>query len=323
MSRTKSAAVLGAGVVGLTTALRLREAGWRVTIFAREQTPDTTSDVAAAFWFPYKVERGERTARWAVATRHAYAELRKRGAPGLVPTRLVVLQRTPEPALALPEGVDGVVLSAAERPAGFGQGISAVVVRIETPVFMPWLHAEFLRAGGEVRHCMVGRAEELLSEAPVVVNCAGVGAGVVTPDPSVFPIRGQVVRVSRPPGLPDVIVVHDEEPTTTYIVPRSSDCILGGTAQPGNFDLAPDVATAAAILERCRRLEPRLSSAQVLEHRVGLRPGRPAVRVELKRRDGGGAIVHHYGHGGAGFTLAWGSAGDCVALAEAANANHT
>ena len=45
-------AVVGAGVVGLSTALRLLEAGRRVVIYAREESPGTTSDVAAAFWLP-------------------------------------------------------------------------------------------------------------------------------------------------------------------------------------------------------------------------------------------------------------------------------
>ena len=43
-----------------------------------------------------------------------------------------------------------------------------------------------------------------------------------------------------------------------YIIPRSNDCILGGTADEGREDLAPDPATADAILERCVTLEPRL-----------------------------------------------------------------
>jgi D-amino-acid oxidase len=38
-------------------------------------------------------------------------------------------------------------------------------------------------------------------------------------------------------------------------------------------------------------------------HRVGLRPVRPAVRLERE-----GRVIHCYGQGGAGVTLSWGCA---------------
>ena len=54
---------------------------------------------------------------------------------------------------------------------------------------------------------------------------------------------------------------------------------------------------------------PELRGAKVVRHKVGLRPVRPAVRLE---RDG--AVIHCYGHGGAGVTLSWGVADEVVAL---------
>lgn len=50
---------------------------------------------------------------------------------------------------------------------------------------------------------------------------------------------------------------------------------------------------------------------------VGLRPGRPTVRLEAERRDGG-LLVHNYGHGGAGLTLSRGCASAVLALIAAA-----
>src|ERR671920_557115 len=46
--------VVGAGVVGLTCALRLLEAGHRVDVVARDLPRETTSAVAAGFWYPYR-----------------------------------------------------------------------------------------------------------------------------------------------------------------------------------------------------------------------------------------------------------------------------
>ena len=101
----------------------------------------------------------------------------------------------------------------------------------------------------------------------------------------------------------------------TYIIPRRSDCILGGTAEKGVWGDAPSDETTAAILERARTLEPRLHDAEVIEVRAGLRPGRDAVRLEMEHTDDGRALIHNYGHGGAGYTLAWGCADEVVALA--------
>jgi D-amino-acid oxidase len=66
---------------------------------------------------------------------------------------------------------------------------------------------------------------------------------------------------------------------------------------------------AGAILRRALRLVPELAGAEVIGHRVGLRPARAEVRLERV-----GDVVHCYGHGGAGVTLSWGCARDVAAL---------
>jgi D-amino-acid oxidase len=100
-----------------------------------------------------------------------------------------------------------------------------------------------------------------------------------------------------------------------YVIPRSEDCILGGTGQEGNWSLEANPDTAADILRKCQSLEPALANADILEHRVGLRPGRKTVRVELEPMGNECAAIHNYGHGGAGFTLSWGCADEVAQLA--------
>jgi len=99
-----------------------------------------------------------------------------------------------------------------------------------------------------------------------------------------------------------------------YIVPRADACLLGGTHESGDWRLDADPETAQGILSRCRQILPALEHAQVVEHKVGLRPGRDEVRLELEPVNDTCAIVHNYGHGGAGFTLSWGCADDVVNL---------
>ena len=129
------------------------------------------------------------------------------------------------------------------------------------------------------------------------------------------PIRGQIVRV-RNPGIKRFVLDEENPEGVTYIVPRSGDCILGGTAEEGEWGLQPDPETAAAILRRCTQLQPRLKGVKVLEHKVGLRPGRPEIRLE--HEDGPIPRIHNYGHGGSGITLSWGCAEETLRLVQEA-----
>jgi D-amino-acid oxidase len=75
---------------------------------------------------------------------------------------------------------------------------------------------------------------------------------------------------------------------------------------------------AAAIIERCADLVPELRGVEVLEHLAGLRPVRPTVRLEAEPATGDTPrVIHNYGHGGSGITLAWGCADDVAELARA------
>jgi D-amino-acid oxidase len=112
----------------------------------------------------------------------------------------------------------------------------------------------FAGAGGSVEKRTISSLEEPAREARVVVNCTGLGARELVGDTTMMPIRGQVVRVSNP-GL-DRFVLDEANPEgVTYVVPRSGDCIVGGTAEEGAWNTEPDPAVAADILRRCAALE--------------------------------------------------------------------
>jgi D-amino-acid oxidase len=181
------------------------------------------------------------------------------------------------------------------------------------PIYLEYLLDRFSAAGGSVQRRTLSSLEEV--DARVVVNCVGLGARDLVDDASMEPIRGQIVRM-RNPGLKRFVLDEENPEGVAYIVPRSGDCILGGTAEEGEWDLEPDPETAAGILRRCTRLEPRLRGVEVLEHKVGLRPGRPEIRLE--REDGVIPRIHNYGHGGSGITLSWGCAEETLRLVQEA-----
>lgn len=97
------------------------------------------------------------------------------------------------------------------------------------------------------------------------------------------------------------------------IIPRLSSVVLGGTADENVEDMNVDVEAAASIRDRCIQLVPELAGAKPLADRVGIRPCRSTVRLELEWVQGC-RVVHNYGHGGSGVTLSWGCAADVVAL---------
>jgi D-amino-acid oxidase len=152
------------------------------------------------------------------------------------------------------------------------------------------------------------------ADAPVVVNCTGLAARELVPDPSVRPVRGQLVVVQNP-GIDTWLVATDAAGEYAYLFPQPGGLVLGGTAEEDVWSLEPDPATAEAIVARCAALRPEVAGAKVLEHRVGLRPTRPAVRLERDALPDGRLLVHNYGHGGAGVTVAWGCAEEAAGLA--------
>jgi len=306
------AVVVGAGVIGLTTALRLRQAGSRVAVVTAEPPGETTSSVAAAVWYPTRTRFEPRVLEWATRTHDEFTRQAADGVPGVVmrPTRMLLRgpnHDIPWWASALP---DLRVLHGDEVRAPFSGGWAFTVPTVEMSQYLPWLQQTFSVAGGTLIHRRIDALEQAGVWAPVVVNASGLATRTLCGDTEVRPARGQLVLVANP-GLRTSVRDEDNADGTTYIHPRSTDVVLGGTFEIDEWDTTPSPATAAAILRRCTDLLPELAGAPVLGHQVGLRPFRDSgVRLEADPRPPGRIrrLVHNYGHGGAGVTLAWGCA---------------
>ncbi|EOD69541.1 FAD-dependent oxidoreductase [Amycolatopsis vancoresmycina] len=289
--------VAGAGIVGLSSAYRLAEAGHDVTVVAAAPPRETTSAVAGGVLYPPGRSADERLVRWTAASIEVF---RGQDAPGVRFRRGRVLLAAGEP--------DPPWLPAVGHAARDGDRVEFTTAVVDTPVYLGWLLAGVRALGVQVEY----RALTSLSGlgADVVVNAAGLGAGPLAGDGSMVPVGGQVVHVADP-GLAE-FVVDETGPGVAYVIPHGTHVVCGGTEEPGRGDTDPNPGVTADILRRCRELEPRLADAQVLRSLVGLRPFRQSVRLE---REAG--VVHCYGHGGAGITLAWGCAADVAALVTA------
>lgn len=301
--------VIGAGVVGLSCAMRLVEAGHQVDVIARELPLETTSSAAAAIWYPYLAEPKDRVTGWAKVAYEEFGRLAASEPRSGVRIRWgTELLRSPATkpwwASALPR-LDRTT----EVPAGFDSGWRCQVPVIDMRVYLPWLAARLEHAGGRITRMAL---PSLPNRAPLVVNCCGIAARSLVDDASLTPVRGQVAYLSQV-GLEEWLLEESDEVMPRYVVPRTEDIVVGGTAQLDDWNKRPDPDTAERIIERARTLVPELRDARVLGHRVGLRPRRPQVRLETEQTAGGGAVVHCYGHGGAGVTLSWGCADEVLA----------
>ena len=308
--------VLGAGIIGLTTASRLLAAGHRVQIVAAAPIEESTSYLAAAVWFPTHVGPADRVARWGRRTYDVLAEQAARGTPCVVMRESLALyrKRPGEPDWAQP--VRGVrPATAAELPPGYRYGLRFVVPLVEMPAYLPWLAEQVLADGAKLVTHHVRSLRELIEDGvDAIVNCPGLAARELVGDQRVYPVRGQIARVTNP-GLTMSIRDEDHPEGRAYVHPREQDCILGGTLDEHSWDTRVDLDTAESILSRCRDIAPALAGATVIEHVVGLRPGRPTVRLEEDTLDEPGPrILHNYGHGGAGVTVSWGCADEVTSL---------
>ncbi|WP_309052677.1 FAD-dependent oxidoreductase [Streptomyces sp.] len=308
---TSDVIVVGGGVVGLTTAVTLVERGLRVRVWSREDVTATTSAVAGALWWPYRIEPAARAGAWAVESLRVYGELAADPARTGVRWAAGVHADTVLAGLGpWAREVEGLrQLSAGEVPGPYTVGIAGRLPLIDMPVHLAWLRGRFEEAGGVFERRSVTGFGEAAQRARVVVDCTGLGARELSPDTGLRPVRGQLVLVENP-GVEEWFTAADAAAReTTYFFPQPGRLVLGGTAEDGAESLVPDPATAEAIVARCARVRPEIAGARVLGHRVGLRPARAGgVRIEAVPLPGGGRLVHHYGHGGAGVTVAWGCA---------------
>ena len=306
--------VVGAGVSGLTSAVLLAEAGWPVRVWAAAMPQRTTSAVAGAVWAPPR-PADAKALDWSAHSLKVFRELANdpdtgvRMAPALAVGEFTAADATSSAANLVP---DLRPADPADLPKGYGVGFRATLPMIDMPQYLAFLTRRLAAAGCQIEEHPVRSLAEAAETAPIVVNCAGLGAGALTGDDTVRPRFGQHVVLTNP-GLRQLFLEIHEDPEWTCYFPHPQRVVCGGISIPGRSDTTPDPEVTERILQRCRRIEPRLGDATVTETITGLRPDRPSVRLEAEPL-GRSRCVHNYGHSGNGVTLSWGCARDVVRL---------
>lgn len=263
----RRAAVIGAGIMGLTTARLLQDRGWTVTIYTKALPPHTTSNIAGGQWAPTSVfEESRATAAFQAQYKEA-ARLSHHAFQNLVgggygvrwienyflnsqrsnPRDNYYLRELPELFPSLAE------LQPDEHPFASPFVYRFVTMLVEPSVFLRRTMTDIREAGGRFEIREFGdRAQLLKLSEPVIFNCTGLGAAALFGDTDLTPVRGQLVFVPPDDRL-DYLTIGGGE-GTLYMFPRPDGILLGGTFERGASHMTPDQATTDRILREHARI---------------------------------------------------------------------
>lgn len=339
---TSEIVVVGAGVIGLTTALVLAENNYKVTIVAKHFPSDPLSSEYTSPWagahfrpFPSRSASDERERNMTRVTQEHFKKLSTIEPHSSV--RFVEgIEYFEAPDSYYSEIGGGYsdrmeefkVLEQKELPQGVVLGTSYKTWVINSPHYIRYLQNQLaFRYGVQFHRCDLQSLQQVSKIFPkaTLVNCSGRGLQFYGGyDPEGFLIRGQTLLVRAPPGCPylDKTITHQsKDGQWTFVISRPLDggIILGGTKQIGDTDPNPRPQDTQGLIERGRILYPKLfDENQELDVRhinVGFRPARKGgVRVEIERPTANCSVIHAYGAGGMGYELSYGMAQEVLEL---------
>jgi len=261
----KECAVIGGGVMGLSTARLLQLRGAKVTLYAKALPPQTTSNVAGAQWWPFSVFDDHRRtpefeAQYVEAANISYRYHQLMVGPkwGVRWLPNYYLSDGP-PRNGWIAGPGGVLHDLQVGFHDFGPGehvFPAAYARrfqtmmIEPSVYLPQLLAEVQGAGARIELREFSTADEITAlPEGVIFNCTGLGAGVLFDDKELVPIKGQLSFLIPQPRVDYNLITN-----MTYMFPRADGILLGGTYEKGKWDTTPDESAKLQMIESHRRL---------------------------------------------------------------------
>ncbi len=331
----KRIAVVGGGVVGLTCADVLAPE-YDVTIIADKVGVKSDSWKATAIWHVYLVPETELILGWAQYTLEKLCKLSLTDEnAGIELVKGVELFRNSQqkipswshiPPLFKMLSVDEVatfndyknfdlsqdeISSLKQKPVLWGYHIEAPTA--DMLKYLAWLENKVLASGVEIIEKRIDNLNELADNFDLLINCSGFGARELVNDLDFEVYKGQYFVIKGSDTSPTTYVGDDDHPKgMAYMIPRLGEVMIGGCAEKNLEDLEltltwDDTVKRAGLyvpwLRKC------LTTEQSREPVVGIRPCRTkGVRLELDEVSTSIPVIHNYGHGGSGFSLAWGCA---------------
>ncbi|XP_033753948.1 D-aspartate oxidase-like [Pecten maximus] len=320
-------AVIGAGVVGLSTAINIETIipGCDITIIADRFEADTTSIGAGGIFRPTEkaipgvpadtIRRWSQDS-WDFFSKLALSDLGSTTGHTVMPGYIFSQEKIENPIY------EDIIFSCRElsqkelaklNMSQYRHGYQLTSIIVQMSKYLPWLMEKFVRNGGKILKRKVNDLKEFQGGPyDVVVNCTGLGSQELVNDKIIHPVRGQLIRLEAPWINFWIYTDHG-----AYVLPNAEYVAIGGVRQEGRSDLAVDAEDRKGILERCYDMWPPLKGGKIIGEWVGLRPTRKPLRLEKEsiRLPGGILkVVHNYGHGAHGITLSWGTGKEAARL---------
>ena len=247
----RSCAVIGGGVMGLSTARLLLRRGADVCLYTDALPPTTTSNIAGAQCWPVSVYDGSRRTEAFGAQFIQAANFSFRYFQDLVGPRWGV-RWVPNYYLSNSEPLDGWMggpsgvlhgLQIGFRDFGPGEHVFPTryarrfhTMLIEPATYLDSLLQEVIGAGARLEIRRFQQPDEILQlPHTLLFNCTGLGAKALFGDEELTPIKGQLSILLPQPGVDYNIITN-----VLYMFPRSDGIVLGGSYERGNWDLATD-----------------------------------------------------------------------------------
>jgi len=258
-------AVIGSGIMGLTSARLLQDAGWQVTIYTKDMWRHTTSNVAAGEWSPYSVYDEDIAGPdflaqflWAARiAHHAYTNLTgpKYGIRWL---ETYQFSETPPPGDEQAGLLDDLFaykrdFGPGEHPFPMPYARSMVTMQIDPGVLLRQLTQDFQIAGGRfVIRNFSNSSQVLALKQPAIINCTGLGSRELFDDTQLTAAKGQLVFLPPDPAVD--YMTFGGGSGNLYMFPRSDVVLLGGTFKVDDFSTHPEAHETERIVTEHQKL---------------------------------------------------------------------
>jgi glycine oxidase len=297
------AVVIGAGVVGLTTALALVERGAKVTLVERSaELGGNASWLAGGMLAPFC--EGESAPQGVVELGQGAIDWWDARVPGVMRQGTLVV--------APPRDISEIDRFAARTRSHvrvdeghiaelepdlarrFRKGLFFVDEgHLDPRVALSALTGRLRAAGGDIRFGVDGEA---LSGGEVFIDCRGWTARKALPE--LRGVRGEMMRIrSREVTLTRAVrFLHPRIPL--YIVPRANnEFMIGATMIESAERGAVSVRSAIELLSAAYALHPAFGEAEILEMSADVRPAYPDNEPRVDERGGRIFVNGFYRHG--------------------------
>jgi len=249
-------AVLGAGIMGLSTARLVQDAGFPVTIYTAALPPDTTSNIAGGQFHPFAVFRErfatpEFKAQFTRALDYSWRRFQIMVGDDYGIRWLPTYVETDSPEVKLLESFPPVnrMLRPAEHPFPLGSVLRYDTMYVETGRYLRQMLRDVQVAGGRIEVRKLATASDIAAlPESLVFNCTGLGSRDLFGDQELQPVRGQLAILEPQPE-----VRYAYTGSSGYMFPRADGILLGGTFEYDVWDTTPEPATIQRIIAAHQR----------------------------------------------------------------------